>query len=71
MIFMHFACWLLLETRREQKKMVEEGKVESPTAGRDTFPDSLKRLVSITKQISATTSNIYDSTQFNPHRSPG
>ncbi len=31
--------------------MVGESKVVSPTAGRDTFPDSLKRLVSITKQI--------------------
>lgn len=34
-------------------------------------PHSLKRLVSITKQISVTTYNTYDSPQFNPHRSPG
>ncbi len=63
----------MLASEREsaRQKMVEEGKVVSPLAGREKFPDSLKRLVSITKQISATTYNTYDSPQFNPHRSPG
>lgn len=32
-------------------------------------PDNLKRLGSITKQISTTTYNTYDSLQFNSHRS--
>lgn len=46
--------------------MAEKGKIVPPTAGREKFPDSPKRLVSITKQNSATTYNIYDSPQFNP-----
>lgn len=46
--------------------MAEKGKIAPPTAGRETFPDSPKRLVSITKQNSATTYNIYGSPQFNP-----
>lgn len=47
----------MLASERESEK----GKVQSPTAGREKFPDSLKRLVSITKQMSATTYNTYDS----------
>lgn len=49
--------------------MAEKGKIAPPTAGRETFPDSPKRLVSITKQNSATTYNIYGSPQFNPQES--
>ena len=49
--------------------MVEQGNgLYLPAGGK--YPGSLKRLVSITKQMYATTYNTYDSPQFNPHRSP-
>lgn len=55
--------------RIAENKDTEKGGISNSREGNTS--DNLKRLVSITKQISATTYNTYDNPRFNPHRSPG
>lgn len=67
--FCTFLCKHIFWVRIVENRDAEKGSISNSREG--NTPDNLQRLVSITKQISATTYNTYDSPQFNPHRSPG